>query len=255
MTLTFVRTRHAYDSYSDLWTLVELSGFDTCFIDEMDVSRKAHTYILPTLNGEVGAGWQGAQARLIHLNMEWDEYPPTPGISETWHGDRWFAQQIGARYVPLGSHADLRPNTDSLSPDAYEVAFLAYLIPRRQQMQHDLRQAGLSVSPSSAWGDERHRLLANSRVYAHVHQHDDKPGVPPLRLVVAAAYGMPFVTEQCADAGIFSEVIMQAPYSHYAGFTRDWLRDAGDMLQAKGAALHDLLCREFTFRQSVEAAL
>lgn len=253
--LTFVRTRHVYDSYSDLWKLVELSGFDTCYLDEIDASRKSRTYILPTLNGEVGGGWQGAKARLIHLNMEWDAYPPTPGIRETWHFDKWFAHEIGATYVPLGGHAGLREDTDSASADAYDVAFLGYIIPRRQQMQHDLRQQGLILSPSSAWGSERHAVLANSRAYGHVHQHEDKPGVPALRLVVAAAYSLPFITEQCADAGMFSDVIMQAPYSHYAGFTRDWLRDEANMLKAKGDALRGLLCEDFTFRKSVEAAL
>lgn len=251
----FVRTRHVYDSYSDLWKLVELSGFATCYMDEMDVNRKSRTYILPTLNGEVGDGWQGAKARLIHLNMEWDAYPPTPGIRETWHFDKWFASEIGAKYVPFGGHAGLREGDTSAVSTACDVAFLGYIIPRRQQMQHDLKQVGLTLSPSSAWGDERHAVLAGSRVYGHIHQHENKHGIPALRLVVAAAYGLPFITEQCADAGRFADAIMQAPYHYFAGFTRDWLRDEWNMLKAKGDALRGLLCEDFTFRKSVEAAL
>lgn len=252
---TFARTRHVYDSYSDLWKLVELSGFDTCYVDEIDASDPARCYIIPTINGEIGEGWQDAQARLIHANMEWDAYPPIPGVHETWHFDRWLAGEIGARYVPLGSHPDLRMNADSTAPERYDMALLGYIIPRRQQMQHDLRQQGVSLSPSSAWGDMRHKVLSNSTVYGHIHQHDDKPGLPALRMVVAAAYAMPFVTESVVDAGMFSDVILQAPYNYYAGFVRDWLRGERDMLADKGAWLHDLLCCDFTFRESVEAVL
>ena len=36
--IIFTRTRHTYDSYSDFWKLVELSGFNICFVDEIDIS-------------------------------------------------------------------------------------------------------------------------------------------------------------------------------------------------------------------------
>ena len=253
--VTFVRTRHVYDSYQDWYRLIELSGYPTCYVDEIDPSRKGHTYILGTRNGEWGEGWKKPKARLIFFNLEWTDYPPIAGIAGTWCADKWFAREIGARYVPLGGHAGLRDSADSAPEMAYDVAFLGYIIPRRQQMQHDLKQVGLTLSPSSAWGSERHTVLAGSRVYGHIHQHESKPGIPALRLVVAAAYGLPFITEQCADAGRFADVIMQAPYHYFAGFTRDWLRDEWDMLKAKGEALRGLLCEDWTFRKSVEAAL
>lgn len=254
MTITFARTRHVYDSYNDLWTLVGLSDFPTCYVDEIDADDPARCYILPTRNGEWGEGWQGARARLIHWNFEWDAYPETPGVGETWHSDAWFARQIGARHVPLGSHRDLRLQADSVSSEHFDVAYLGYMIPRREQMRHDLRQLGVTVSTNGAWGEARHKLLSNSSVYFHAHQHEDKPGVPPLRMVVAAAYAMPFVTENVADAGVFAEHIMQAPYSHLAGFTRDWLRDL-PMLREHGAVLYQMLCEDMPFRKSVEGVL
>ena len=47
----FVKTRYHYDSYSDFWKLVELSGFKTVYIDEIDFSEEC-LYILSPMNGE-----------------------------------------------------------------------------------------------------------------------------------------------------------------------------------------------------------
>lgn len=252
--IIFARPRYDYDSYQDLYNLIQLSGFPLVYFDEVDPDSD-NRYLLTMINGENQHGWQSPRAKIWHLNGEWCEYPPVPGLAGTFHFDRWYAGEIGARYVPLGSHPDLRMKADSTAPERYDVALLGYIIPRRQQMQHDLRQQGVTLSPSSAWGDMRHKLLSNSTVYGHVHQHDDKPGLPALRMVVAAAYAMPFVTESVVDAGMFSDVILQAPYNYYAGFVRDWLHGERAMLRDKGAQLHELLCCEFTFRASVEAVL
>ncbi len=37
--ITFVKTRHVYDSYTDFWRLVELSGFPTIYYDELDLRQ------------------------------------------------------------------------------------------------------------------------------------------------------------------------------------------------------------------------
>lgn len=252
----FARTRHIYDSYKDLWRLVELSDFPTCYIDEID-PHSLNTYIMPTRNGECGDGWLAASARLIHWNLEWEHYPPLPGVAEVWCSDRWFAEADNARYVPMGSHPRLKLD-DTVEADApYDIAFLGYMIPRRQQIWTDMRDRGLRITTNGAWGADRHRLLEQSAVYGHIHQHEHAPGMPPLRLVVAAAYSMPFITETVADPGIFGYIhFMQSAYVQYADFIRLWTRDYDrQRLNDYGAALHALLCRDMTFRRSVEVAL
>lgn len=253
----FARTRHHYDSYSDLWRLVELSGFPTCYVDEIDAAAQ-NTYILPTRNGEWGDGWPGARAHLIHWNLEWEDYPPLAGIAETWHSDAWFGGAHGIRYVPMGSHPELKPFDVEYVPDiGYDAAFLGYMIPRRQQVWTWLKERNLRITTNGAWGFERHRLLMQSALYLHVHQHDDKPGMPPLRLVVAAAYSLPFITETVANPGIFGYThFMQSDYPQIADFVRMWACDTDrQRLNDYGMALHDKLCHAFTFRKSVEAAL
>ncbi len=49
--IIFVRTRHVYDSYWDFWKLVELSGFETCYVDEVKI-EKDNIYIVSPMNGE-----------------------------------------------------------------------------------------------------------------------------------------------------------------------------------------------------------
>lgn len=253
----FVRTRHHYDSYNDLWQLVELSGFPTCYVDEVDADD-GNTYILPTRNGEWGDGWPGARAHLIHWNLEWEDYPPLAGIAQVWHSDAWFGGAHGLRYVPMGSHPALKPFDQEYVPDVgYDAAFLGYMIPRRQQVWTWLKERNLRVTTNGAWGLDRHRLLMQSALYLHVHQHDDKPGMPPLRLVVAAAYSLPFITETVANPGIFGYThFMQSDYPQIADFVRMWACDSDrQRLNDYGRALHDKLCYELTFRKSVEAAL
>lgn len=251
----FVRTRHVYESYADLWRLVELSGFPTCYVDEID-SASDTTYILVTRNGEMGNGWPDARARIIEWLMEWDAYPPLAGVRETWHLDKWMAGCIGAKYVPVGGHPDLR-DPDPLRGTTYDAAYLAYMTSRRGRIQYELRISGVAVSPSSAWGWERHGILSNSRAYVHVHQREDAPGVPGLRMVVAAAYQLPVISEKVADRGIFGySGMMDADYRYLSQFITQHVRDPHQQgLANYGHALYSLLCEQHTFRRVVENAL
>lgn len=253
----FARPRHWYDSYQDLYRLIELSGFPLVYFDEIDPASD-HTYILTAVNGENNGGWQTPRARIIHWNLEWDAYPAVSGVSETWASDKWFAEQIGARYVPMGSHPGLKLDTAVEYDVPYHAAFLGYMIPRRQQVWTWLVERGLRVTTNGAWGEQRHALLMQSTVYLHVHQHADKPGLPALRMVVAAAYSLPFITEEVADRGIFGYMhFMQSSYgAHFADFVRMWACDEDKRrLNDYGAALHDALCRDLTFRRSIEQAV
>lgn len=251
----FAIPRTPYDSYADLYTLIGLSGYPTCYIDEID-AQSDNTYIVTILNGEV-TGWPDAKARIILWDLEYhlDGIPDLAGIAEVWASDKWYAGVINARYVPMGSHAGLCPERTP-KQDAYDVAYLAYLVPRRQRIQHDLTAAGVRVSPSSAWGSARHTLLRNSAAYLHVHQHDNAPTIAPLRLVVAAAYALPFITETVADIGIFRQLILQADYGHIVQAASVWTRQSWEKdLLPHALALHQKLCHDLTFRKSIEAAL
>ena len=251
----FVRTRHVYESYADLWRVVELSGFSTCYVDELDPASD-NTYIIPVINGEIGSGWRGARARIVHWNMEWSKYPHHAGVNETWCIDQWYAEAIGAKYVPVGGHPGLIDG-ERVNGVHYDAAYMAYMIPRRQQIHYDLEQVGVRLSPTGAWGELRHSVLCNSRIYVHVHQLKEVPAVPALRMIVAAAYKLPVIMENVVDRGIFGQSgFMTCEYHRLARFVRRWLDDPnGQKLDDFGYALYSQLCEQWTFRRTVENAL
>lgn len=256
--IIFAKPRHPYASYADLYTLIDLSGFQTCFIDEID-PQSSNAYVITILNGEIPeGGYPNARAKIIQWDCEYRREPYTPLANiERWHMDKAQAKMLGAKYVPMGSHSMLCPEFTP-KEDIYDVAYIGYFdgIPRRQVIRQQLIERGVKVSPTGAWGDERHQILRNSAAYLHVHQWHDIPAVPALRLVVAAAYGLPFITETCADAGIFKRHIAQSDYANLAYETTLatqtlWERE----LLPRGMSLHQKLCIDFPFRKSVESAL
>ena len=256
--IIFAKPRHEYASYRDLYALIDLSGFPTCYIDEIDPASD-NAYIITILNGELPeGGYPDARAKIVLYDLEWhlDGIPPLQNV-DVWAADKWYSERLGARYVPMGSHpklcAEMTPKQD-----VYDVAFFGYFdgVPRRQVIRQQLIQRGVKVSPTGAWGAERHALLRNSAAFLHVHQLEGAPTIAPLRMVVAAAYALPVITETVADAGIFAKHIAQADYGSIAYQTAvatqtQWEHD----LLPKAMSLHQKLCIDFTFRRSVESAL
>ena len=258
--ILFARPRHDYGSYADFYRLIELSGYPLVYFDEIDTASD-NCYIMTMINGENHAPerWQGARARLILWDLEYhiDAPPRLPNV-EVWAADAWYAAQIGARYVPMGSHPGLKLDTEYPVDIPYDAAYLGYMIPRRQDMWAQMKQRGIRLTPTSAWGQERHGLLMQSECYVHVHQHGRIPAMPPLRVVVAAAYSLPYISETVIDPGVFGYThFMQSDFAHVAEFVQMWACDGNNRqrLNDYGRALHDLLCRDLTFRRSVEASL
>lgn len=242
--------RHHYESYEDLRRLVTLAELPTCYVDEVDPASN-NTYIVPIQNSDLDAvRWAGAKARIIRWLFEWFVYPDVPGISETWCSDPWWSERIGARYVPLGSDKRLRETTTKTAP-VYDVAYMGYMIPRREQIRHELVQAGLKVSATSAWGKERDTVLNSSSVYLQVHQRPEAPTIAPLRVVVAAAYKLPYITETVEARGILYHSIMTCSYPLLTPFVRMWTRKPSNQLTDLGAGLHALLCRDHPFEQTI----
>lgn len=256
----FIRTRQVYDSYSDLWRLVELAGFPTGYPDEVDAYQVGACYILPTLNGEWAAGWPNATARLIHYDLEWrlnGAYPQVPGVSETWTADAWYARRVGARYVPLGSDVRLALSTESVAK-IYHVTPLAYVYGRRQTIIHRLQQSGLRIGPNG-WGQERDLTLRQSWAMLHIHQHAEARTIAPLRWCIAAAYGLPMIAEAVEDGGLLAryDCALWSDFEHLAEFTKLWTSDEHNRqrLMDIGRALQQVLCVEHGFRKGIEQAL
>ena len=46
--MIFCKPRHYYQSYTDFWEMVDLCGYETIFIDEIDMSKRK-SILLPGL--------------------------------------------------------------------------------------------------------------------------------------------------------------------------------------------------------------
>ena len=89
----------------------------------------------------------------------------------------------------------------------------------------------------------------------HVHQLEGVYTVAAQRFALAAAYGLPLVTETLADPGIFAGKVLMTDHQHYPEFVAMWLAGDGNRLRDLGRELHYLLTEQYTFRKCVEAAL
>jgi len=246
----FGRPRHEYHSYRDFWELVELSGFDWVYIDEMDIqSDNVYIFTGPDVNNE----FRGATARIIYWLLEWyGDYWQRDGVKETWVSNATFAERIGAKFVPMGGHPDL--GTTERGTDQFDLAHMSYDgIHRRGLLLNKIRDyAGVSIAPNG-WFDERDFSLRNSRVMLHIHQSEDYPAIAPLRAVLAAAYALPLIAESGWSTAPYTEHVFS---SDYAGLLR-LVMTTLDMtnLTERGLAFHDYVCNVLRFKTMVEAAL
>lgn len=260
--IIFARPDHNYQSYTDLWRIVELSGFPIITIGDID-PQSDNCYIFSTPatawhDGLERRGWPDAKARIIYYNLEWYldvDYTAIPGV-ETWSTDAWYAARTNTRYVPLGSHPGLKLHDDSPNGRVYDVATLFAPSFHRYEALAQFAQHGIGQAPNG-WGEERHLILQRSRAMCHVHQWADRLTCAPQRFALAAAYRLPLITETLADEGIFGKSYkLMCDLSHLGEFIKMWMKpENAQALEDYGHSLHQLLCEEMSFRKVVEAAL
>jgi hypothetical protein len=262
--IVFARTRHQYDSYIDFWSLVELSEFSTCFIDEIRIDE-AKCFIFTPWNGEVDPHLQAElssgrdkKATLAWWCLERFDGMPVPYqdaleqaaafVDEMWVSDRWISSfDERLKYVPLGSHPGLgNPRLDPV----YDFTHQSYAWGRRQSMYNTLRGMGLREGPST-WGDERDAVLRRSRLVLNLQQYPD-PVTAPLRFALAAAYGLPAVSETIKDPHPLEGIVSCADYDEIPALVRAVLAHGGEKMAED---LHARLCVELTFRKGVEGAV
>lgn len=253
--LIFARPRYNYDSYVDFYHLITLSGFPLIYLDEID-AHSNNTYIMTLVNGENQVGWSKATARIILWDIEWrlqGDYPRIPGVTELWASDAWYAQHIGAKYVPMGSHPRLNPTGETMDEKKWDYVGLMYMIHRRQYVRDHAAALGVNFAPDG-WGHQRHQSLLSSHAMYHVHQNEDVFTIAPLRWALAAAYRLPVVAECVHDQGILRHISsLYCTWENMPAFLQKWAKDS--RLKEYGEALYQCLCVEHPFRFCVEGAL
>lgn len=271
----FVRTRHSYDSYSDFWKLVELSGLATCYVEEIRLDSE-FTYIVTPINGEFRPHIKNEQervgsdrrARVIWWCLERpdaDGIPPlkdvideiAPYIDGAWASDRTVAgMDARLTHVVLGGHPGLCPDPAALGTlgAEYDFAHMSYAWGRRENLYMVLAGRGLRMAPI-AYGQARHEILLRTRLMLNAQQYH-LPVIAPLRFAIAAAYRLPVVSERPADPypHVLGHDLVGASYEEMVPAVLSALIDE-DRLRALGAAMHETLCERHTFRRGVEEGL
>jgi len=252
----FARPRWEYGSYSDLWKLVELSGYPLIYSDQMDLDSD-NCYIFSTPATDWHHGWAGAHARIIYYSIEWYtdvDYSAIPGV-EVWSADKAYAARIGAKYVPMGSHVGLNMNPTEKLEKCYDTITLWAASYRRYHGYDMLQQSHVTRAPDG-WGTDRHENLLRARSLCLVHQNDNAAYVAPQRWALAAAYRLPVISEHVQDAGELAEHTIWTDLEGIGVVTSSWMRmENRGKLIAKGEALHQKLCHDMPFRASIERAL
>lgn len=275
--LIFAKTSYVYQSYQDFWKLVELAGFETCFVKDIDLGRDA-VYVTTPINGEIRPHvrhrrsilTKPQQAKIVWFNLERAdsgdyEIGKIKGnecvtratneileyVDHVWVSDRYYtALDPRMIYVPLGSDSRLAGGPPG--PPAYDVCTLSYNNHRRDQIYGNLSRQ-VKMAPFSAWDGARDQILRSSRCMVYVHQTPMPIGAP-LRMALAAAYRLPVISEQLADPYPHRDGhdVIMAPYDQLIPKT---LASLQGNLAELGENLHRKLCIEHPFRKCVEEGL
>lgn len=284
--ITFVRTRYDYDSYIDFFRLVELAGFPTIYVDQLDLARPG-VFIVAPVNGEwrphlmnegrrlkeertpVGAhlvtwnierpsgsaGSVGQYAQECRMLMD-GRYREDGEIKqadvrfadEVWVSDRKLADETMTRFVVLGSHPDFGQPSDE---KVWNVTHQSYANPRRQNVYKHFHNG--EVGPN-CWPPDRDEVIAKSRVGLCVHQ-DNHPFLEPLRLAIFAAHGLPILTETVMDAYPYGdETVVHAPFDVMVTRARQMLNDY-PRFRGMGLRCRELMTVEFEFGKVVREAV
>jgi hypothetical protein len=117
-----------------------------------------------------------------------------------------------------------------------------------------LKQSGLSIAPA-CYGTERSRILKGSKAILNLHQKEPLKVYAPLRFNVAAAFGVPILSEMIDDPYplVPGESILMADYNDLRSVVRTWL--GRHDLPEIGRRAKELLTERFTFRKGVEEAV
>lgn len=242
---TFVTTGKRYASYTDLYRLIELGGFALRHVGEVDLNDKSQTYIFVGPDGLPDC--TDAKARTVFWQFEYyGEYSQQANretVDERWSSDPADTKRTGVKFVLCGSHPGLNPSLCPTTGDKFDITMLAYMIPRRQQVKHWLKDLRWPPEHIGHGTQARHQMLMGTRTMLHVHQYDF-PATSPLRYAVAAAYGMDLVAEEC-ELGPYADYVPSQKYEEMGTLPTN----------VNPMALHMWLCHDQRFDKVVRSNL
>jgi hypothetical protein len=277
--VVFAHTRFNYSPYTDYRKLVELAGFETCYVDEIDVTRPETIYVVSPINGEYRPArdnWRGLEHNAMLVT--WCLERPSDGcmgdfirvykellndwyVDHVWLSDRWLVDQVRDKrvtYAMLGSHKGLGQLGNL--PDTHmqwDVVHLSCITHRRRVIWEELERHGVRIA-ENAWAETRQDEMLRTKFLVNVHQ-DDWPIIEPLRFALAASYGIPVITEECHDAFPYSDggsyhYIIQKPYDALVQEIVHRVKEGYGSHKAMGIRMYEAMTTEYEFGRQVRIA-
>lgn len=256
MGIVFVKPQFHYDSYTDFWRLVSLSGFEWCYQNEVNIySNNIYIHcpandVTPKLNW-----WQRKRKTARFIIWDLERPKPRGGIKnhrkylqhfnydEVWHSDAQLAKDSETKFVILGSDKQLGNKPAFFK--RYKYAHMSYENGRRETILQDVKG---KIAPN-CWGRKRDKILRQTQIGLNIHQDNDLYG-EPLRFALFAAYGLPIVSEKLYDHFPLNNLIYQLDYRNFVTQL-----DKLKVNSKRGLEIHDLLCNKYQFKNVVQYAI
>ncbi len=288
--IIFCKPVHLYDSYTDFWRLVELSGFPIISVSELDITKDG-IYITAPMNGdykehfvgdlkhfertgEITGGQLYTQPisglpRLAHM-VVWNlERPSGSGsvgqyakdcrqwfdnrfVDEVWVSDTVLANEAQLRYVTLGSDYGLGEVSDSKKK--YDLTHMSLENPRRMEIY---KHFGKSQIGPNCWPwdkPSRNEILRDSKFALNIHQ-DNHPFCEPLRIALFASYGLPIISETLRSDFPYGGHIIRFAYHDIVDGLKIALSESYSEWRERGLRLREILCRDLQFGNVVRQAV
>ena len=276
----FVQPRTRYGSYADFRSLIAVCGFEQCFIDEMRLNFDG-VYIVSPINGEYrphidNHRLETKNCKIVMWQLERPGGDRQCDASSTlkdfivnnkrfindgyadiiWISDRWMAgvhNDSRIVFAPMGSSPLLHTGLKSweVETKGFDYLHLSYISYRRQILDalaavHDMKYAG------GGWGEIRAVALRNTKFLVNIHQ-DVHPMGEPLRIALAGASGVPYISEELCDPyPMVPDVhFVQCRYDDFLSTVALANKNRYERYQAMGMALHNLLCDDYRFDKGV----
>ena len=256
------------ESYSDYYRMIEMSGFRTCELAEIDYQSE-NVYIWSSHIGNPSQVFNHDKARerkckLVNWWLEWPKWENgiltgweglEEPVDEVWVSDFYLyalAKEFKGhaadkyRFIVMGGHPDFGDPDYQSRRFEWDFCHLSYVTGVRGQKMEILRQHGFSFAPNG-WGEQREVSLRSSRWGLHLHQ-TPLPTIAPQRFLLFASYGLPIVSDYCADPTPFA--VFQDAMIHFdprlSSLMNRRLRDEAIKYN------YNLITKERTFRKEVE---
>ncbi len=275
--IVFAYPKHPYDSYATFRRLVEVSEFDWCYFENMDLSRDDVVYIVSPANKSLWDALGGhdaskVRARIIYWNLERADVPTKPiwellttevnaatqsvrkipGMIAAWVSDRYQAGLDEDHYY-VTIAGDPRFAEGAPLPREWDLCHFMYVYGRRSPVVDELSRK-LKVAPSGVTWERQVEILRSSRAILSIHQ-TPSPITECLRVAWSAAYKLPLLMEESSDPFPMIDEIHFKSIRYYDAVRRvqELLSEVNrDWMEAMGVARYDLLCVKNTFRSCVE---